>query len=217
LHRALQGLALCALLALVYVGLGYDTPQPQAANWQQFAVAGYRMTAAGRDKPASTSDMSHGEVVRFDLTSLNSPQSTWLMSVVPIRVRGGIDLDTAYFNKHMPAVASSIGGKSRSVGQAKAATTVSIGLVDGKGALQTCITASGRAGTSSADLTNAIGNMHPQGVNARIRQLLGLQRPVAWECALVTIVSTSDSTTGDELVALWQATHTAWVARPPWP
>lgn len=217
LHRALQVLALCAVLALVYAALGFYTPRPQAANWQQFVVAGYRLTVAGTEKPASSSDLSHAEVVHVDLVSLQSPQSTWRMSVVPMRVRGGIDLDTAFFHKKLPDLAPAVGGAARTVGQSKTASTVSIGAIDGKGALQTCVTAGGPAATASADLTSAIGNMHPQGLNARMDQLLGLRRAVAWECALVTIVSTSDAGTGDDLVALWDATHAAWVAQRPWP
>ena len=214
-------LLLLAAWALAYQAFGLRTVPPAAADWTRLALTGYELVIKDHEVAASERDLAHGGVARFEAIPREAGKNPFSISVVPVRPRQNKDLNLSFFYESFPALTPEAAGKERpGEGDAKS-TKVIIGTVKGQRVLQTCITPTGVAATSSSDLNANLGATREQGIKARWLQLLGMQAPARWECAWVTIelaAGASDSARADQdLLAIWADVHAAWRARPPWP
>jgi hypothetical protein len=239
--RARHGLLVVALvgvcLAWAQLAFGLQTPAPTPAQWAGFTLVGYAFTHRTEAAPSAGKDFSHGELVHVQAAPREPGRSGFSMRLVALRKRAQVEFSLDAVHQRLPAVAvargdgpadarggAGVGARGGAPalapaggGTPAAAPVLALGSLHGRPALQTCITAHGVAGVDKTALSEAIDSVRERGWQARVRQVLGLQPPGRWECALVTIDVDRGDDAEQRLLTIWGQVQTAWQAQPPWP
>lgn len=187
LHAVLIAAALIAAFGLVHAALLAQTPPPTERAWDVPLIDGYRR-AALPDQPAATGrHHAHGPVRQFRFEA-ETGGSAFTLTLAAMHSRHHDDFHLDALLEALPlARPPAAEARTLQLGSSPAA----LGRVvkgETELALQTCVVPGAGAGVTNDELVARVEQQRVRGWRQSLRQVLGLQRNVQWECVLVTIV-----------------------------
>ena len=191
----LLSLASCLVIAQ---GLPWrSTPSIDDPRLDGLSIPGYRMVPGAVQDGRRNRDFAYGSFYRFHLLPLDEPAAELDLTLVAVHSRESSTFNLADIS-HDIRLGSEDGQDIVGIpGEAVDDGTISVRKSDGRIILQTCITPSGDARVDMESLTDSVNQARSRGIVRTIKQVLGVEDNVRWECLLVTLSGSSAS--GDDL------------------
>jgi len=190
-------LSLASCLVILQ-GLFLRTPPPLAEpRLDGLSIPGYRVVPGPVQDGRSNRDFAYGSFYRFHLLPLDQPAAELDLTLVAVHSRESSTFNLADISHDIRLGAVDGPDLVGMPGEADHDGTISVRQSDGRIVLQTCITPSGDARVDTESLTDSVNQARSRGIVRTIKQVLGVEDNVRWECLLVTLSGSSAS--GDDL------------------
>lgn len=226
LHAVLAFAAMMALAALLVRGAGLPVPAATEPSLASLSLPGWQLTPRPGAPALEGPHSSHSAVRHWQVksASLADGLPDWELTLTMVHVRHHHGLALAQLTRELPGLGLE-NPRLQELGQAMGKgpadrSTVAQGTLDGVPALQTCVVApkSGAdqpataavAHVSSDTLVAAVDALRERSLHRQLRQWLGLEANVRWECMLVTIRALQ--ATDEQLTDRWQRVAVALMA-----
>jgi hypothetical protein len=224
LYAVLACTALMALAALLVRGAGLPVPAATEPRLAGLSLPGWQLTPRPGAPALEGPHSSHSAVRHWQVTTASVPDGLpdWELALTMVHVRHHHGLALAQLTRELPGLGLE-NPRLQELGQAMGKglgdrSTVALGTLDGVPALQTCVVApkSGAdqpaavAHVSSDTLVAAVDALRERSLRRQLRQWLGLEANVRWECMLVTIRALQ--ATDEQLTDRWQQVSSALIA-----
>ena len=195
----LLSLASCLVIAQ---GLPWrSTPSIDDPRLDGLSIPGYRMVLDPVQDARTNRDFAYSSFHRFHLLPLDEPAAELDLTLVAVHSRESSTFNLADINHDLRLVSEA--GQDIVGMPGEADGTISVRQSDGRIILQTCITPSGDARVDTESLTGSVNQARSRGIVRSIRQVLGVDDNVRWECLLVTLSGRSASVDEARLRKLW--------------
>lgn len=201
LHAVLIAAALVAASGLVHAALLAQTPPPNEWTWELPPIDGYRREALPGQPAATGRHHAHGPVHHFRFEAETGGSAlTLTLAAVHSRHHSDFHLDALL---DALALARPPAAETRTL-QLGSSPAASARVVKGEAerALQTCVVPGAGAGVTDDELVARVEQQRVRGWRQSLRQALGLQRNVQWECVLVAIAGPAGPGAEAELTRL---------------
>lgn len=197
----LLSLASCLVIAQ---GLPWrSTPSIEDPRLDGLSIPGYRMVLDPVQDGRTNRDFAYSSVHRFHLLPLDEPAAELDLTLVAVHSRESSTFNLADINHDLRLVSEAGQDIVGMPGEAVDDGMIAIRESGGGLLLQTCITPSGDARIDMASLTDSVNQARSRGIWRSIRQVLGVDDNVRWECLLVTLSGRSASVDEARLRKLW--------------
>ncbi len=202
-------LALIALAGLIHTSLLRKTPLPFEIDLDGFSLPGYSLKLRKTALELPGDERSFGRLRSWSAESEDATQPPFHLHVVAVHIKTEDDADFSAMAAHpaLPPLEDRRSQDSES-GELKP-SSISFGESADEKMLQSCIVPGAGSYAKREQLLGMIRKQRSEDWSRKLRQIIGLEDNIRWECLLVSISMPKEHASDEALLDAWNSVYPA--------